>query len=345
MSAENKNSPVLAWRNYILKVTDEFPELPVITKIGDSTIATLGNISVSTGREKSKKTFNVSAIVASLLSGRKVLNYIPILPVKRKMILYIDTEQSPYHCKRVLQRIIKLAEFEPDIHPENLVFLQLRKFSPKNRLELVEQAIYDIPDLFFVVIDGIRDLVYDINSSTEAMNILSCLMKWSEERNIHIHNIVHLNKASEHTRGHLGTELSNKSETILQMTKDNIDSDISEVKAKSIRDVEFEPFFFRINDEGLPELTDSVTTNNRIKVFDYNELSEEEHREALDKVFEAEKLLGYGVLIEKLRACYQEVSGLKFGANKAKSLKTFLEEKKMILKTGSGYELNEDFYF
>lgn len=262
MSAENKNSPVLAWQSYILKVTDKFPELPVIAKVGDSTIATLGNISVSTGKEKSKKTFNVSAIVASLLSGNRVLNYIPILPVKRKTILYIDTEQSPYHCKKVLERIIILSGLDPKTHPVNLVFIPLRKFSPKERLELVEQAIYDIPDLFFVVIDGIRDLVYDINSSTEAMNVLSCLMRWSEEKNIHIHNVLHTNKGDDNTRGHLGTELSNKAETILQMTKDNIDSDISEVKAKCIRDVEFEPFAFRINDEGLPELTDSVTTNN-----------------------------------------------------------------------------------
>lgn len=345
MNTQNESTKVLAWRNYILTVTDQFPELPVITKIGESTIATLGNISASSGKEKSKKTFNVSAIVASLLSGKPVLNYIPIIPNKRKTILYIDTEQSPYHCKKVLTRIISLAGLEPNIHPDNLIFVQLRKFSPKERLALVEQAIYDIPDLFFVVIDGIRDLAYDINSSTEAMSVLSSLMKWSEERNIHIHNVLHLNKGDDNTRGHLGTELNNKAETILQMSKSDVDSDVSIVRAKCIRDIEFDPFAFQINDEGLPELTDNATSNTSIKSFDYNELSEEEHREALDKTFEDNKQLGYGLLVEKLQACYREVTGVEFGIAKAKSLKVFLVNKRMILQNGKKYELNNNFYY
>lgn len=347
MTANNKQTPtpVLVWRNYILKVTDQFPELPIISKIGDSTIATLGNISASSGKEKSKKTFNVSAIVASLLSGRTVLNYIPVIPTKRKKILYIDTEQSPYHCKKVLARIISLAGLEPNIHPENLIFVQLRKFSPKERISLVEQAIYDIPDLFFVVIDGIRDLAYDINSSTEAMSVLSNLMKWSEERNIHIHNVLHLNKGDDNTRGHLGTELNNKAETILQMTKSDIDSNVSIVRAKCIRDIEFEPFAFQINNDGLPELTDNATSNTRVKSFDYNELSEDEHREALNKTFEDNKQLGYGLLVEKLQECYREVTGVEFGVAKAKSLKVFLVNKRMIVQNGKKYELNKNFYY
>ena len=39
---------------------------------GGITIATLGNFSASTGKPKSKKTFNVSAIVASALSGKEL---------------------------------------------------------------------------------------------------------------------------------------------------------------------------------------------------------------------------------------------------------------------------------
>lgn len=347
MTTQNNypQTPILVWREHILKVTDQFPELPVISKIGNSTIATLGNISASSGKEKSKKTFNVCAIVASLLSGKTVLNYIPIVPRKRKKILYIDTEQSSYHCKNVLTRIISLAGLDPNIHPDNLIFIQLRKFSPKERITLVEQAIYDIPDLFFVVIDGIRDLAYDINSSTEAMIVLSNLMKWSEERNIHIHNVLHLNKGDDNTRGHLGTELNNKAETILQMTKSDIDSDVSIVRAKCIRDIEFEPFAFRINDEGLPVLADNSTCNSKIKVFDYNELSEEEHREALDLVFENNERLGYGLLVNKLQSCYQQVTGIEFGVAKAKSLKVFLVNKRMITQKSKKYELNKSFYF
>lgn len=53
------------------------------------TIATLGNFSASTGKPKSKKTFNVSAIVASALSGKEVLRYKATLPNEKHKVLYV----------------------------------------------------------------------------------------------------------------------------------------------------------------------------------------------------------------------------------------------------------------
>ena len=58
-----------------IKVTDTYETPPQIIWIDNSTIATLGNFSASTGKAKSKKTFNVSAIVAASLAGKQVLNY------------------------------------------------------------------------------------------------------------------------------------------------------------------------------------------------------------------------------------------------------------------------------
>lgn len=55
--------------------TDEFTLLPVVLQASDSIVGTLGNFSVSTGKEKAKKTFNVSAIVAASLVNGQVLEY------------------------------------------------------------------------------------------------------------------------------------------------------------------------------------------------------------------------------------------------------------------------------
>ena len=79
--------------------------------IDNSTIATLGNFSASTGKAKSKKTFNVSAIVAASLAGKQVLNYRAHLPEGKRKILYVDTEQSRFHCHNVLERILRLAHY------------------------------------------------------------------------------------------------------------------------------------------------------------------------------------------------------------------------------------------
>ena len=58
------------WKASLIHVTDEFSLPPVVL----ATISTQGNFSVSTGKAKAKKTFNVSAIVAAALVNRQVLD-------------------------------------------------------------------------------------------------------------------------------------------------------------------------------------------------------------------------------------------------------------------------------
>ena len=45
---------------------------------------------------------------------------------------------------------------------------------------------YNTPDIGLVIIDGIRDMVYDINSPGESTRIISKLMQWTDDRQIHI---------------------------------------------------------------------------------------------------------------------------------------------------------------
>lgn len=92
---------VSSWKEARLLITDYFESPPVVLKIEDSIIGTLGNFSASTGKAKSKKTFNLCAIVSSALTNSTVLNYTSFLPIGKHKILYVDTEQSKFHCKRV----------------------------------------------------------------------------------------------------------------------------------------------------------------------------------------------------------------------------------------------------
>lgn len=338
--------PASSWRDARLLVTDEFDSPPVILRVDDSVVGTLGNFSASTGKAKSKKTFNVCAIVAAAMTGDTVLNYSASLPPGKRKILYADTEQSPFHCKRVLSRILQLAGLIADAHPECLEFLCLRRYATKDRLAKIEQAIYEIEGLGLVVIDGIRDLAHDINSPGESTDLITKLMQWTDERKIHIHTVLHLNKGDDNTRGHLGTELNNKAETVLQITKDDFDKDISSVSSSHIRDRDFEPFAFRINSDALPESVEDYQPrqNGAPKGFDYQEVSEAKHREALEILFSQAAQVSYSSLIDKLQSSYTAI-GHSFGINKAKKLKTFLENKRMIVKEDKFYRYNPDFVY
>ena len=45
-------------------------------------------------------------------------------------------------------------------------------------------------------------------------------MRWSSYYELHIHTVLHLNKGDDNTRGHIGSELNNKAETVLLVEKD-----------------------------------------------------------------------------------------------------------------------------
>ena len=172
-------------------------------------------------------------------------------------------------------------------------------------------------------------------------------MQWTDERQIHIHTVLHLNKGDDNTRGHIGTELNNKAETVLQVTKDDIDKDISIVTSMFIRDMDFEPFAFRINEFSLPELIEDYEPQQPMKKkgFDYKEVSEAKHREALESVFSIGDSLSYSLLIERLRSCYRAV-GCVCGVNKTKDLKKFLFNKRMIVQgEDKRYHYNQNFHY
>ena len=78
------------WKTIHLKVTDTYEVPPEILWVNGSTIGTLGNFSASTGKAKSKKTFNISAIVAAALKNDEVLKYSAYLPPNKRKILYVE---------------------------------------------------------------------------------------------------------------------------------------------------------------------------------------------------------------------------------------------------------------
>ncbi len=335
------------WQSILIKANDQYATPPEVIQISNSTISTLGNFSASTGKGKSKKTFNVCAIVASALSGRKVLSYEAHFPVGKRKVLYFDTEQSSFHCHKVLERINRLAGLPEEEDSDMIEFVMLREYSPLDRRQIIELALQERPEVGLVVIDGLRDLLFDINSSTEAAEVIGLLMRWTSHYNLHIHTVLHLNKADDNVRGHIGTELNHKAETILQITKNESDSDVSEVHASLIRDRDFAPFAFRINDEGLPELVDGVDFNKRVKraSFDYEIMAKELHRKALEVAFDgAPSPIPYTALLARLKEGYASI-GFERARNVLVNLLKSLIKNGIILKEGKGYTFNSDFHY
>lgn len=320
-----------------IRACDKITVPPKILFVGDCTIATFGNFSASTGKAKSKKTFNISAMVAAAVTNTTVLNYRACLPEGKRSILYFDTEQSKYHCHTVLERIYKLSGLSLQKDDPRLMFWGLREYTPKLRIAVIDYALRKYEGVGLVIIDGLRDLMYDINNGKEATDVMTVLMAWTSVYDLHIHTVLHLNKNDNNPRGHIGTELENKAETVLIISKNIQNNSISEVKPMHMRDKEFTTFAFHIDDNRLPVLDSSMSvTVVKPREKSLVSLDNEVHKEILCRLFEEHAPSKYSELVELVSRAY-EAAGYKRGMNGIKNLIKLLSSKGIIVKEGNVY--------
>ena len=216
---------------------------PIIEQRG-MMIASLGNISAVVGAAKSKKTFLCSALVGGLLSDNGDFGIAPRLA----KVLWVDTEQSQLHTRKVVERIHRLAGWDTERNNGLFHSLCLREIEPKSRAELLYMAI-ELYKPHLVVVDGISDLMYNTNDIEESDRIVGRLMALSTEYNCHILCVLHTNPNSDKARGHIGSTLQRKAETVIFVHKVG---DCSVVEPQFCRNEEFPPFAFTIDEEGLP---------------------------------------------------------------------------------------------
>jgi hypothetical protein len=301
-------------------------------KNGSSILGTLGNFSLIIGKAKSRKSFFVNIAVSTVLKKGLLLNqFTGCLPVEKSIVLYFDTEQGEYHVQLALKRICK--QINADI-PHNLKIYHLRSKNPSERLEIIEYAIYNTPKLGFVVIDGIKDLVTSINDEAEATMIASKLLKWTEEKNIHIVTVLHQNKSDNNARGHIGTELINKAETVLSVTKNEQNKDISIVEAQMCRNIEPEPFAFEINEDGLPILVENfeLRTESNNKKFDAIDLEDFKKYKLLTEVYSNGESFSYSELLIQMKMAYKNQLKNKIGDNRCKDLIAYCKNENWLIQ-------------
>lgn len=218
---------------------------------------TAGNISMIKGEEKARKSFLKSLILGCSFGGNSNLytNSIDILghDLKDKYIIDIDTEQDDYDSWLNAIRIPKLVGVKPD----NYMAIKLRDKTPNERLRYVEWLFLESEyrdKLGVVSIDGYVDLINDFNNQLESSELTQKLMKWSSVSKAHITGVLHLNPNSDKARGHLGTILQQKCETVVIIADKG---DYSLVTCQRGRGKKFREFCISVNNEWLPEIIDN----------------------------------------------------------------------------------------
>ena len=242
---------------HLIDVMADIPDpVPILSRYG-AIIASEGNISAVVGAAKSKKTFLCTALVGAMLNSNSDATPFGITP-RQLSVLWVDTEQSQTHVQRVAKRILHLASRDEESPCDDLNVLTLREIEPKERMQIVEDSIRLFqPKL--VVVDGISDLMYNSNCIEESDAVVGRMMALSTEHKCHIMNVLHTNPNSDKARGHIGSTLQRKVETMIYVHKSG---NSSIVEPQFCRNEEFAPFAFYITEEGLPEECDIPHDSN-----------------------------------------------------------------------------------
>jgi len=230
--------------NIISSKTPVTPDLASAT-IGGIDILALSNISCIKAKQKQGKTTALMVIVSAILAG---IAFRIRSALFGATVLWLDTEQSDYDSKLIVERVGQITELDPDYIDEHLKVLNVRRFDSQERRRLMLDAIKTFrPQM--VIVDGVVDLIDDFNDLVSSKLLVNDLLRIASEYSLALVTVLHTNKsASDHEmRGHLGTLLAQKSWNVFECEKEE---NIITVKCSDYRHAQPDKWSVRYDDDG-----------------------------------------------------------------------------------------------
>jgi hypothetical protein len=237
------------------------------------------------------KTKHDIGIVTAILHPEGYMDF--HCPFSDARVLFGDLEQDASDTMEFVNGVNKLLGLPENTVLDNFKAMNMREVLKSDRAKYIEAAIIEFKP-HFVIIDGIVDLCNDFNNIADSSETVEMLTTWASKYNCHIHTNIHVNKGekNQETRGHLGQILRQKGEVTILLTK-KIDT-VNYVEAKLIdsRHRPIDNYYFRINNDGLPEPFEPLSMPKAAKT--------DIHKAIIEKCFDSEKVLRYAELTIKI---------------------------------------------
>mgnify|MGYP000002678889 CR=1 FL=1 len=134
-------------------------------------LGTYGNFSFVQSPPKTKKTFFISLLSSVYISGQN--NFGGDIRGHRtnQCLIHIDTEQGFWHSQRTFKRAIDMSNMDGS---QCYYTYALRQIGFKQRIDFIEYLLKDkVKNKGLLIIDGIADLVSDVNNLEEQKSKLN----------------------------------------------------------------------------------------------------------------------------------------------------------------------------
>ncbi|MES2023911.1 MAG: AAA family ATPase [Patescibacteria group bacterium] len=233
----DRDNAVLKKYGY-LQITDStnIPPPIEIIRISGELISTEGNITTISGASKSGKSAFTGVLIAGAIAESEYDNLpdVTVTPANGKAVLHFDSEQARHKHQKNLKSIFKRAGLNSC--PKNLLSYNIREEDVENYCMITEEIVYAAFEQFngihLIIIDGGADYIRDVNEPNQS----NALVKFFEDLAIKFKTavivIVHVNPNSDKERGHFGSQLQRKSESVLSI---KTEGDISFLEPKLLR--------------------------------------------------------------------------------------------------------------
>jgi hypothetical protein len=192
--------------------------------VGGVPVSTPGNLTVIVAQRKAGKSAFTAAMMASVMA-RGDGDFLGVKAAGNfdgKAVVHFDTEQSAADHHNLIERTRRRAGLART--PSWLHSYCLTGVGPIKALAYIRSAIRRCGKLhrgvYAVVIDGVADLVADVNDPVASNDLTAQLMSIAAKHECPIISCLHLNPVSPNGnptkgRGHLGSQLERKAETVL----------------------------------------------------------------------------------------------------------------------------------
>jgi hypothetical protein len=200
---------------------------------------TINTIQGQAGVHKSRLAETICSVLLKRTTCQNTLLNFTANPFKSYSVCYVDTErnlseQLPY----ALQQIQVKAGYPKEEHPANFDYISLLNIPRRERFTTLTEYLYHVRQTFtnhiLIVLDVTSDCVRDFNKSEDSMELIDLMNEAINSYDVTFLCLIHENPGGSKARGHLGTELMNKSSTVIQVgfEKDgsNQETDIIRIK-------------------------------------------------------------------------------------------------------------------
>lgn len=138
-------------------------------------------------------------------------------------VCYVDTERNlSFQFPYALQQVLKKARYSREETPPNLDYISLLEISRAERFSALNEYLQHVRIKYkghvVVVLDVVTDCILDFNRSSDSMQLIDLMNLAINQQDVTFICLIHENPGSaDKARGHLGTELMNKSSTAIQV--------------------------------------------------------------------------------------------------------------------------------